>query len=51
MGGRGWKRGALPRTTEASNLGRGWNFTWDGQAGLGHPPWKGGGGGRPDGEV
>ena len=24
---------------EASNVGRGRNFTWGGQAGLGHPPW------------
>ena len=32
-----------PRTAKASNLGRGWNFTWDGQAGLGHPPWRRGG--------
>ena len=35
-----------PRTAKASNLGRGWNFTWDGQAGLGHPHGGGGGGGR-----
>ena len=35
-----------PRTAKASNLGRDWNFTWDGQAGLGlgHPPREGGGG-------
>ena len=31
------------RCCKASNVGRGWNFTWDGQAGLGHPPWEGGG--------
>ena len=33
-----------PRTAKASNPGRGRNFTRDGQAGLGHPPWGGGGG-------
>ena len=22
--------------------GEGWNFTWDGPAGLSHPPWEGG---------
>ena len=27
---------------KAANLDRGWNFAWDGQAGLGHPPWGGG---------
>ena len=32
-----------PRTAKASNPGRGRNFTWDGQAGLGHPPWGGAG--------
>ena len=32
-----------PRTAKASNLGRGRNFTRDGQAGLGHPPWGGAG--------
>ena len=38
----------LPHAAKASNLGR-WNFTWDGQAGLGHPPREGGVAGREDG--
>ena len=44
-GGRG-VRGSFGRNmliAKASKLGRGRNFTWDGQAGLGHPPLEGGG--------
>ena len=37
--GEGWGVG---RGGRASNLGQGWNFMWDGQARLGHPPWEGG---------
>ena len=40
------KKCLLPRTAKASNLARGWNVTWDGQAGLGHPPWERGGRGH-----
>ena len=36
---------SLPRIAKASNLGRGWNFTWESQAALeGHPPWEAAGG-------
>ena len=35
----------LARIAKAPNLGRGWNLTGDGQAGLGHPPWQAGFGG------
>ena len=38
------KKCARPRTPKASNLGRGGNFMGDGQAGLGHPPCRGGAG-------
>ena len=38
----GTEKCALPGTAKASNLERGCNFMRDGQAGLGHPPWRGG---------
>ena len=42
-GGRA-EEGAGEKDAKASNLEQGWNFTWNGQAGLGHPPRERGGG-------
>ena len=46
-GGSSNKRGLDKKMLAAAycaslNVGRGWNFMWGGQAGLGHPPWEGG---------